>query len=66
MRIPKGLAEDAGFEAGSTVDISIENGELVVRQARRKYRLSDLVNKINPKNVHREVESGDAVGKELW
>jgi antitoxin MazE len=67
MRIPKGLAEDAGFEAGSTVDISMRAGELVVKRVRRgKYRLSDLVRKINSKNVHREIDSGDASGKEVW
>jgi antitoxin MazE len=67
MRIPKGLAEEAGLEAGSFVDIKVKGGDLIVRPARRrKYRLSDLVKKIDSKNVHKEVQTGDAVGKEVW
>jgi antitoxin MazE len=67
LRIPKSFAAEAGVEAGSTVDLSVEDGELVVRPVRRrKYDLRDLVRAINSKNVHREVETGDAVGREVW
>jgi antitoxin MazE len=67
LRIPKSFAAEAGVEAGSTVDLSVEDGELVVRPVRRrKYDLRDLVRAINSKNVHREVETGDAVGREAW
>ena len=32
LRIPKSFAEQAGVEAGSEVDLSVEDGELIVRQ----------------------------------
>jgi len=67
LRIPRALAEDAGVEAGAEVDLSIRDGELVVRPARRvKYRLGELVGKITAKNLHREVDAGKPVGREVW
>ena len=67
LRIPKSFAAEAQVEAGSTVDLSIADGELVVRPLRRrKYALGDLVRAINARNIHGEVETGDPVGREAW
>ena len=41
LRIPKAFAEEAGVEAGSEVDLSLEDGELIIRPKRvPKYDLS--------------------------
>ncbi len=67
LRIPKSFAEQAGVEAGSEVDLSVEDGELIVRPIRQpKYELKDLLRSITAKNVHKEVETGDPVGREAW
>ena len=67
LRIPKSFAEQAGVEAGSEVDLSVEDGELIVRPRRQpKYELKDLLRNITAKNVHKEVETGDPVGRETW
>jgi antitoxin MazE len=67
LRIPRSFADEAGVEAGSAVDLSVQDGELVIRPARRrKYRLRDLVRRITSKNIHREVDTGSPVGKEIW
>jgi antitoxin MazE len=67
LRIPRAFAEDAGVGAGAEVDLSIRNGALVVKPARRvKYRLEALVRKITAKNLHGEVHSGAPVGREVW
>ena len=67
LRIPKSFAAEVQVEAGSTVDISIVDGQFVVRPVRRrKYVLRDLLKAINAKNVHRAVETGEAVGREVW
>ena len=67
LRIPKALAEEAGVAAGSGVDVSIDNGDLIVRPTRRvRYRLGDLLRRVNAGNVHREIDTGDAVGREAW
>ncbi len=67
LRIPKSFAAEARVEAGSTVDLSIEDGELIVKPIRaRQYNLSELLKAINSKNLHREIETGETVGREVW
>ena len=67
LRIPRSLAADVQVEEGSTVDLSVENGRLLLRPLRtRKYALSDLLKKVNPRNVHGEVSTGEPVGREAW
>ena len=67
LRIPRSFAKEAGVEAGSEVDLSVRNGGLVVKPAkRRKYRLKDLVRRITAKNVHGEVDTGGPRGREVW
>jgi antitoxin MazE len=67
LRIPKPLAEDAGMEAGCEVDVSVQDGELVIRPiVSRRFRLSDLLEGVTRGNRHGEVESGPPVGREVW
>ena len=67
LRIPKSFAEQAGVEAGSEVDLSVEDGELIVRPRRvPRYDLKDLLRRVTTKNVHTEVETGKPIGREVW
>lgn len=67
LRIPRSFAEEAGVAAGSEVDLSVRDGDLVVRPARRRvYRLKDLVRRITARNLHDEVADGAPVGRESW
>ena len=67
LRIPRAYAEEAKVSAGSSVEISVEGGTLVVRPlAARKYKLADLLAGVKPRNLHREVSTGRAVGREAW
>jgi antitoxin MazE len=67
LRIPKSFAEEAGVQAGSLVDLSIKNGDLIVQPVRRpRIKLASLLKKITSRNLHKEVSTGDAVGKEVW
>ncbi len=67
LRIPKSFAEQAGVEAGSEVDLSVKNGELIIRPRRLpRYDLEDLLHGITAENTHAEVETGDRVGREVW
>ena len=66
LRIPKSFAEEAGIQAGSEVDLSVADGELLIRPVRpRKYRLQDLLRGITSRNRHAEVEVGGPVGREV-
>lgn len=67
LRIPKSFAKQAGVEAGSDVDLSIEGSDLVVRSLLRpRYRLQDLLRGVTAKNLHKEVDTGAPVGREAW
>lgn len=67
LRIPRAFAVEAGVDVGAEVALSVRDGDLIVRPTRRaKYRLDDLVRKITPKNLHREVDTGTPVGREVW
>lgn len=67
LRIPRSFAAEAQVTEGATVDLSVENGRLLVRPLRaRKYVLGDLLKKVTPRHMHREVSTGEAVGREAW
>jgi antitoxin MazE len=67
LRIPKSFAKEAGVEEGSAVDIFLEGDRLVIRPLRHeKYRLSDLLSQVREDNLHEEISTGDAVGREAW
>jgi antitoxin MazE len=67
LRIPKSFASQASVQAGSTVDITIEDGDLVIRPIRRpKYSLQNLLRGINARNRHEEISTGEPVGREAW
>lgn len=67
LRIPRSFAQETGVGAGSQVDLSVQDGDLVVKPVRRKtYQLKELLRKITAKNIHAEVDTGGPVGKEVW
>lgn len=67
LRIPRSFAEEAGVEAGSQVDLSVRDGDLVVRASKRRtYRLSDLLEKVTAKNLHDGIDAGEPIGREVW
>ena len=67
LRIPKSFAAEADVEAGSTVDLAIEDGGLVIRSVRRpQYSLEELLEGVNARNLHKEVATGEPVGREAW
>lgn len=67
LRIPRSLAVEAQVEDGVTVDLSVENGRLLVRPLRlRKYSLNTLLRKVGRRNLHDEVSTGKVVGREAW
>jgi len=67
LRIPKSFAEEARVQAGSTVDISLQGGQLVVRPVQPPACvLDELLSKVTADNRHDEVATGEAVGREAW
>ena len=67
VRIPLAIAKQASLSEGDCVELALDRkGGLVLRPARRRYELSDLVSEITPKNRHRATNWGKPQGEESW
>ena len=67
LRIPRSFAAEAQVNEGAAVDLSVENGTLLVRPLRvRKYSLDQLLRKVSRRNLHGETSTGKAMGREAW
>jgi len=67
LRIPKSFADEAGLQKATAVEMSLEDGKLVISPITYvKPTLKQLLAKINSENLHHEVETGHAVGNETW
>ena len=67
LRIPKAFAEEVGIQAQSPVQLELADGRLVVTPISEPgLSLAELLAQITDENLHREVETGPAVGREAW
>ena len=67
VRIPKAFVNEAHVAYGTPVDLSVDNGKIVIDpRTEPEYRLEDLLKGVTKRNVHAEVETGEAVGREAW
>jgi len=67
LRIPKALARDVHLESGSVVNLSVRGGAVVIEPAsKRKYELDDPLKRVSKKNIHRSLDTGPTVGREVW
>jgi antitoxin MazE len=68
LRIPKVLAEEADLEAGSEVDLQLdERKRLVVAPAlSARYELQELLAGVTRANRHAETPTGKRRGREIW
>jgi len=67
IRIPRAYVADSHLEENMTVEITQEDGHLVITpQPARRWSLAALLAGVTPDNIHREVETGPSVGNEEW
>jgi antitoxin MazE len=67
LRIPRSFAAEAQVEEGATVDLSVEDGWLLIRPLRvRRYSLNVLLRRVSRRNLHGEVSTGGPLGREVW
>jgi antitoxin MazE len=67
LRIPRPLAVEAGLDDDSPVELFLVDGKLVVSPLRQvKYNLEHLLSQVTEENVHNEIDTGSAVGGEVW
>jgi antitoxin MazE len=67
LRIPKSFAEETQIGENSLVEVSLEDGRLIVAPARpAKPTLGELLAQVTDENLHSEVDTGAPVGAEVW
>lgn len=62
--VPKSMLEQLGLAKGSKINVDLVGNELVVKPARKKYDINELVKGMNPENQDAEMFA-DSVGEEL-
>ena len=67
LRIPKAFAVDAHLENDMVVEVSLVEGQIVVKpMAPPAWTLEKLLAGINKSNLHHEVDTGSVMGQEMW
>lgn len=67
VRIPASVMEAAHVNLDQPVEIKEENGRIVIERERSgDYSLENLLRGITSANLHQQVETGRAVGREIW
>ena len=67
VRIPKSFAQEIGLEEDSPVDLRLSRGKLVLEPcAPQAPSLNELLRRVRKSNLHAEVDTGPAQGREAW
>ena len=67
IRIPQNLAKEINLAEGSEVKLVLIDGKLTIEPiTRRRCSLEELIEAMTPENVHTEIDTGVAVGNEVW
>jgi antitoxin MazE len=67
LRIPKAFAADAHLKNESSVEISLVEGRIVVEPVViPEWNLEKLLKGVNRENIHHEINTGPAMGREVW
>jgi antitoxin MazE len=67
IRIPQNLAKEINLTEGSEVQLVLIDGKLTIEPiTRRRYSLEELIEAITAENLHTEIDTGVAVGNEVW
>ena len=67
VRIPKSFVKALQLTSGTVVNLSVVDARLVADPLLpRKYSLSQLLKKVSKRNLHPAIDTGPAVGKEVW
>jgi antitoxin MazE len=67
LRIPKSFAKEVGLEQDSPVEVSLEEGKLIIVAApESRLTLRRLLAQVTKDNLHAEFDTGTATGSEVW
>lgn len=67
LRIPSAVAKDIQLRQGSEIELTVENGRMIVKPAKkRKPSLARLLKGVTKENSHPEQDWGAPLGREAW
>ena len=67
LRIPKAFAVEAQLENDSFVEISFVKGQIIITPVPTpSWTMDELLAGVTEDNLHHEVDTGFAVGTEVW
>jgi antitoxin MazE len=67
VRLPASVMQATQLELNEVVEVREDRGRIVIERIRpRRYELPELLKGITNKNQHRAIDSGPAVGGEIW
>lgn len=67
LRIPKPLAEEVGLYKDAPVTLALEEGRLVIAPIlRTRHVIESLLAQVTEQNLHADIDTGEAVGREAW
>lgn len=67
VRLPKEIAQELSLKEGSDVEFSPKADTIVIRRIKKQpLSLKELLVGINKDDIHREIDWGKPVGKEVW
>ena len=67
VRIPASVMAAANLNLDQSVEVKEEDGRIVIEPDRSGvYSLKQLIDGITSANQHQPVETGPAVGREIW
>jgi len=64
VRIPQAVARQIRLEEGDAVELSVDTETLLVRPARPRYKLGQLLRRVTPANRSPETDWGKSCGQE--
>ena len=67
VRIPKSFIKEVGLEYRTDVELTLDDGKLVIQPAREEtITLDELLAGVTKKNLHTAEDTGASVGNEAW
>ena len=64
LRVPKEIAAEVGLKAGARVEITAEDGRIIIAVARPVYTLDELLVGMSPGEMHDAFDWGLDLGRE--
>lgn len=67
LRIPKSIAKKSKIGQGSPIELKIVGDKILIEPIRKEeLTLDEMLSQVTKENVHKEIDSGEPLGGEIW